>query len=64
MLYFLYWFLFEVGCTGFAMLFTHKGPSTEAFVSSGKYAMLWGSLAGGVKVQRPDAPRAAPCAML
>ena len=53
-LYFLYWFLFEVGCTGFAMLFTHAGPSTEAFVSTIKYAVLWGTVAGGVKVRWMD----------
>jgi hypothetical protein len=69
-LYFLYWFLFEFGCTGFAMLFTHAGPSAEAFVTTVKYAFLWASLAGGVKVriygscscsrQRP-CRRCAPC---
>ncbi len=49
-LYFLYWFLFEVGCTGFAMLFTHPGPSPDAFVSTLKYAVLWGVVAGSGKV--------------
>jgi hypothetical protein len=60
-LYYLYWLLFELVATGFPMLFLHEGPSHDAIVAAGKYALLWGFLAGGVKVRA--APALTCCAL-